>query len=248
MKIIGYGVGIFCLGYFFCYAFLTGLTNKFTYFWFLLGMFCIGISFFSQKLMEISKNLPVVLKILGVSMITIGGLVFLGTLGILIFYGNSVPKPAANYMIVLGAQVRGKTPSYNLARRLDAAYEYLKKNPETIVILSGGQGEGEEISEAEAMAIYLEEKGISRQQMILEDQSRNTHENIMFSREKMENEQAEVIVVTNNFHVFRGVKIAKKQGLTNVQGLGSPVMWFTIPNMYVREVFAVLKYALFRQI
>ena len=205
-------------------------------------------SFFSQQWIKIYKNMPTVVKISGIFLISIGVIVFFTALGMIIFYGNSVPKPAADYMIVLGAQVRGKTPSYNLARRLDVAYEYLKKNPETIVILSGGQGAGEEISEAEAMAVYLEQKGMKRQQMILEDQSRNTHENIMFSREKMENEQAEVIVVTNNFHVFRGVKIAKKQGLSNVQGLGSPVMWFTIPNMYVREVFAVLKYALFRQI
>lgn len=64
----------------------------------------------------------------------------------------------------------------------------------------------------------------------------------------MESGDAHLVLVTNNFHAFRSVKIAKKQGFTNVEGLGASVMWYTVPNLYLREAFAVVKYALFGQI
>ena len=98
------------------------------------------------------------------------------------------------------------------------------------------------------MAEYLVEKGVPMERMILEEQSRNTDENIRFSKKKADLENASVVVVTSNFHVFRGVSIAKKQGLTRVEGLGAKIMWFTIPNLYLREAAAILKYAVCRQI
>ena len=144
--------------------------------------------------------------------------------------------------------MQGRRPTYNLARRLDAAYSYLEENPGTTAILSGGQGTGEDISEAEAMAVYLEQKGISKERMILENQSKNTDENIRFSREKMGDQNTSVVLVTNSFHVFRSVRIAKKQGLANVEGLGAGIMWYTVPNLYLREAFAILKYAVCGQL
>lgn len=248
MKKIGIIMGILSLLYFAAYAALTGLTNRFTYVWLLLGIFLLLVSIFQRPLWNWIKALPRWIRISAFSIAGICILAFLIAEGICIGYSVRRPEPGADYVIVLGAQVRGGKPSYNLARRLDAAYDYLTENPDTTAILSGGKGPGEEISEAQAMAEYLAEKGIPAERMILEDQSRNTDENIRFSREKADLEDAHVVVVTNNFHVFRGVMIAKKQGLNHVEGLGAEIMWFTIPNLYLREGVAILKYAICRQI
>lgn len=247
-KKISFVLGCLSLIYFAVYGVLTGLTNLFTYVWLLLGVFLILVAVFWKPLLRWVKALPKWIKIPAFSIAGICVLAVVAAEGICITYGVKKPKPGADYVIVLGAQVRGSQPSYNLARRLDAAYGYLQENPDTRVILSGGKGNGEEISEAQAMKEYLLAKGIPAGRMILEDQSRNTDENIRFSREKADLEDATVVIATSNFHVFRGVMIAKKQGLTRVEGLGAEIMWFTVPNLYLREAIAILKYAVCRQI
>lgn len=248
IKIFGYIIGVLSLIYFGTYAVLTGLTNKFTYFWLLLGIVCIVCASNWKRIHKLVQAIPTWLKILSGVIIGVCIVIFVAAEIIIISYGTAKPQANVDYVIVLGSQVRGRTPSYNLARRLDKAYEYLQENPQTTVILSGGQGDGEEITEAEAMAEYLEEKGIPKERMLLEDKSKDTYENIKFSRELMDSQDVQIVLVTNDFHIFRSIGIAKKQGLTNVEGLGAPVMWYTMPNMYVREAFAVIKYALCGQI
>lgn len=248
IKILGFIIGILSIIYFCIYGILTGLTNLFTYFWLVFGILLIMMAANWNRIYKFVKAWPIQLKILGGAILGICVVIFIVAEVMIISYGTTKPRGNADYVLVLGAQVRGRTPSYNLARRLDKACEYLKENPQTTVILSGGQGVGEEITEAQAMAEYLENKGIAKERMVLEDRSRNTHENMKYSRELMGRQDAQTVIVTNGFHVFRSIGIAKKQGLTNVEGLGAPVMWYTIPNMYVREGFAVIKYALFRQI
>ena len=90
-------------------------------------------------------------------------------------------KENLDYIIVLGAHVNGVRLSKALLERTRRALEYLEKNPKTRAVLSGGQGEGETIGEAEAMCRYLEDHGISRERLILEDRSTNTKENLDFS-------------------------------------------------------------------
>lgn len=247
-KLIGFAAGIISLLYFGVYVAFAGLTNKFTYFWLLFGIFCILMAAGRKHIRRLWKMIPLALRVLVTAVIGICLAALIIAEGLIIGYGASSPEPGADYVIVLGAQVRGRTPSYNLARRLDRAYEYLKENPETQVILSGGQGEGELVTEAQAMAEYLKNKGLSEERMILEEESENTYENIKFSREKIGEQEADIVLVTNNFHVFRSLRIACRQGLENVEGLGAPVMWYTVPNLYLREAFAVVKYAVCGQI
>ena len=90
-------------------------------------------------------------------------------------------KEPCRYLIVLGAQVSGRRITDSLKRRLDRAREYLVQNEETLVIVSGGRGKGEDLSEAEAMASYLMENGIAKERISQEDQSRTTKENLLFS-------------------------------------------------------------------
>lgn len=83
-----------------------------------------------------------------------------------------------NAIIVLGAGVNGSTPSLSMCNRLDAALDYLGANPDALAVVSGGQGEGEDITEAEAMADYLTAHGIDSARIVQEDRSRTTHENL----------------------------------------------------------------------
>lgn len=246
-----YILGAVSLVYFGSYAVLTGLGNRFTFFWLIVGMVFIG---YGAAYREVNEKLLAFPKPLKRGLAAAAGLcilVFLGTEALILAHGFHTPLPGADYVIVLGAQVRGTKPSYNLRKRLDAAYEYLKENPETKVILSGGQGADEEISEAQSMAEYLTEKGIEPERMILEDRSTNTEENLKFSKAMIpdfEQTNPRVVLATSRFHVFRSIRIARRQGFAEAEGLGAPIMWYTVPNLYVREAAAVLKYALWGQL
>lgn len=241
-------IGILCVVYFVMYIVLVDLTNLFTYFWLIAGIGCIILR---GLLIHMERNaivLPARIKWTIRILACVAALVFVVVETIIIRYGATVPSPGADYVLVLGCQVKGTNPTYALTKRLDAAYDYLMDNPDTMVILSGGQGPGEDVTEAHAMAEYLTKKGFPETRMLLEDKSQNTDENIRYSMKLMESPNAAVVLVTNHFHVFRGVGVARKQGLTNVEGLGASTKWYTVPNQYVREAFAVLKYKLWGQI
>lgn len=146
-----------------------------------------------------------------------------------------------DYLIVLGAQVHETGPSVILKYRLDAASDYLQANPETMCIVSGGQGPNEPVPEARIMAEYLEGQGIDPRRIIQEDQSFTTYQNIRNSMQFFDAETARVGVVTNNFHVFRGVHIARKQGIAHVCGIASGSNVRYLPNNLLRESFGITK-------
>ncbi len=240
--------GILCFMYFLIYALFVDLTNTFTYFWLLLGivfLLCKPLFVFIESG---HIRLPISVKVTVITLFFILLGVFIITESVIITYGSKKPQPDADYVLVLGAQVKNNSISYALQARLDVAYEYAVKNPKSIIIVSGGKGPSEQITEAYAMSEYLKSKGIEENRIILEECSTSTHENIAFSKKFIENLNDRVVLVTNHFHVYRGVGVAKKQGLTNLESLGAPVKWYTVPNQYVREAFAVVKYKLFGQI
>jgi len=161
---------------------------------------------------------------------------------------SAVPVDA---VIVLGAGVNGETPSAALWSRIQAARKYLEGHPGVPVVLSGGQGPGEDISEAEAMRRALRTgDGAEDARFLLEDRSTSTAENFRFSKELLEEhgvdaETAVVAVVTNDFHCFRARMIAQKQGLRTVDVPAELPWWWLTANYYLREAFAVVKTALF---
>ncbi len=111
--------------------------------------------------------------------------VFLWFEALVIRESKGVNGENADFLIVLGAGVHGTTPSRSLSDRLKAAEAYLKANPECIAVLSGGQGSGERISEAEAMRRTLTARGIDENRLIMEDRSTSTIENLQFSMDKI---------------------------------------------------------------
>lgn len=154
---------------------------------------------------------------------------------------SSAGKQNLDYIIVLGAQVREDGPSVVLKYRLDAAIDYLNENPDTICIVSGGQGANEPLPEAKGMADYLTENGIEEERILLEDKSTNTVENIKYSKALMKQSYDSVGIVTNNFHVFRAVQIAKVQGLEGVYGIAADSNVLYLPNNVLRECCGILK-------
>lgn len=147
----------------------------------------------------------------------------------------------ADWIIVLGAQVRGRRVTDSLKRRLDLAYTYLTEHPRAGVIVSGGQGPGEEISEARAMAAYLAALGISGNRIFEEDRSVSTRENLKFSSEFLDREKDTVGIVTNNFHIYRASVIARQEGYRKICLLPAGANPVFQPNYLMREFFAVIK-------
>ena len=156
----------------------------------------------------------------------------------------ATPPAGLDYLVVLGAGLRPDgTPSEALALRLDAALGYLEDNPETACVVSGGQGLGESRPEADAMYDYLTARGLDEARVTREDRSTTTAENIRNSAALLP-EGASVGVVTNDFHLFRALRIAKKNGLPEARGLAAPSNLLYLPQSALRECAAIAKDAL----
>lgn len=175
-------------------------------------------------------------------------LVLAGVAGMCALIGTEAgarPPQGLDCLIVLGANLEPDgTPKRTLASRLDVAAAYLAENPGTRCIVSGGQGPDEPCTEASSMASYLERAGIDSDRITIEDRSTSTAENLRFSRELLGDASESVGVVTNDFHVFRALRIARRQGLSNACGVSAPTEALYLPQAYVRECAAVLKDAL----
>ncbi len=152
----------------------------------------------------------------------------------------------ADYLIVLGAGVNGTEPSLALRDRLVAAQNWLNEHPEGIAILSGGQGRGEQISEAEAMYRWLTAHGIAEERLYKEEQSTTTRENFQYSAELLRELNYGVIpqpvaVVSSEFHLYRAKAFAAQTG---IEALGVPAAT-SYPilklNYFIREGAAVAR-------
>jgi len=225
----------------FWYSFMIYRVNSGTMFymvWTLLGIVLLGFGIALKT--GLFKKFPMWLNIGFASVAGIFAIVFTVILVIIISYGENRTEKGLDYIIVLGGQVRPEGPSKVLRYRLDTAEKYLKENPETICIVSGGKGTNEISSEAEAMKKYLTEKGIDPGRIIMEDKSTITDENIRFSKEFIP-EKATVGVVTNDFHLYRAIYLCEKNGLKDVCPIRADSDLFYRPNNYCREVFAFIK-------
>ena len=156
----------------------------------------------------------------------------------------------ADAVIVLGAGVNGTVPSLALETRLDRAAAYLETHPDIPAVLTGGQGPGEDLPEAEAMYTALLDRGADASQLYREDKATSTAENFRYAKEILDGlgidtETAYIAVVTNDFHIYRAKLLADRQG---IQMLGIPAElpygWLTV-NYYIREAFALVKSAAF---
>lgn len=254
-----------CLTYYVIIIVYSGIGTSFAMIWLVLGAFlgvaAVGVRYYQKYPQRMELWIPVSLVTLCTS-----GLVILLVLQILIF--GRIPftaEPNLDYVIVLGAKVKPEGVSRILKLRLDKAAEYALENPGTKLILSGGQGPGEPVSEALAMHAYLQALGIPESQMILEEHSYSTVENIANSKVLIEtyeekekpwkkssteyefsvlglaDEPVEIGIVTSNFHLYRADMIAKKQGIPGIRGIAAESDRILFVHFCLRDSLAILK-------
>lgn len=256
------GAAILCLLYYGVIALYSGLSTSFVLIWPTMAIFFVllaaGLHYYHRH----PQSVPQWLVVSTATFCTACLVIFVAVELLIGWSAVTSTRRAAEYVIVLGAKVRGSELSNSLKKRLDKALEYAENNPNTVLVLSGGKGEGEDISEAEAMYDYLQYNGIPESQLLLEEQSVNTVQNIVFSKKvidyqekykameareslldsyKERSDSVKIAVLTSNYHVFRAKSIARKQGIYNISGIAAPGEPVLAIHMWVRECFAVLK-------
>lgn len=177
-----------------------------------------------------------------------GILIFLGTEIIILNASKGSPETDCPYIVVLGAKVNGTSPSLSLSDRIRAAENYLKAHPDTIAVLSGGQGPDEGIPEAECMFNELTKRGIAPERLWLEPRSTSTWENLNFSLDIIEEKTGirpdSIGLLSSEYHLFRAGLFAKDCGVEAI-GIPAATSWPSIRlNYFLREAAGVWHYIL----
>lgn len=233
-------LGVLCFLYYVGIVIYAGINTSFAWIW----LFGAALFLFLRYALIYQSTHPGT----WLRYVTVGAgvLIIAGTLIIVIagsrIAGAMVRRPEADleYVIVLGAQVRGTSPSRALRKRLDRAVEYAGDNPQTVFILSGGQGPDEGISEAECMYNYMTDKGIVKERLLLEDRSTSTLENLRFSDELYRLKEKSVGILSNNFHIYRAMALATRLGYTDISGIPAPSDIGMQPHNILREICSLL--------
>ena len=146
-------------------------------------------------------------------------------------------------LVVLGCYVRGTKVEKSLRRRLEAALVYLRENPDARAVLCGGQGKGEDITEAQAEYEWLTARGIDGARLYLEDTSENTKQNLANAAQIIarENLPRRVVIATQFYHEYRAFLYAKAAGL-DPAAKSAPCGFFEAPTYFIREIAGVMKY------
>lgn len=240
MQYVWLTAGILSLVYYGIIALYAGPDADFAWFWIALGAAFL-LAFGRYVLVKTHPGLwPAMLHRVYLTALCTG-LAVMAVFCIPVVRYMDLPLPEdADYVIVLGAQVRKTAPSRALLRRLEKALECAERMPDAKLILSGGKGSGEEIAEAECMRRYLTEHGVREERLILEDKSTTTRENLIFSDRLTGCAQSDCGILSNDFHVYRALRIAEKLGYRDAAGIdaqGDPVMEL---HYIVRESAALI--------
>lgn len=237
-------LGIACI----CYAFalfFTGFGGYLSFVWLVPA----GLSFFFVQILRgriiVRKWMKKLMLWILVPLVSL----FLITEAVIVsgFFDKSDKEP--DYIVVLGTTVYRSGPCYLLRQRLQEAAKWSKEYEDAVIVVTGGQGKTEPFPEGTEMKRYLvEELGIDEKRIYVEDKSINTFENMTFTGKILEEEfvdfsykDSSVLLVTNNFHMFRAKKIAQKAGYENVTGAAAETLIYLFPHYMVREFFSIAK-------
>ncbi len=235
-MVAGYiALGLLC-AFYYCFIvwYTRRLNSTFSWFWLVLGAWNILLAVIVDLIPDWGDYMILAIQVLLMIVYVIVEIFILCAM-------FALPQKNLDYIIVLGAQVRGTVISGSLKRRLDKALAYLQKNEKTVCVVAGGQGRGEAVSEAKAMADYLTGCGIAEERVLLENQSTSTYDNLKNTYDMLElDENDRIGIVTNNFHVYRAMKCAAMIGFKKVYAIAASCDVVLFLNYMTREFFAVL--------
>jgi uncharacterized SAM-binding protein YcdF (DUF218 family) len=199
-------------------------------------IFGIRIKWFSRHKL-VKRFIWIVLALFLCSFITLESLVIRGAI-------HNDTDVTADFVLIPGAAVVQDKPSTILRHRLEKAIPYIQSHPKAVVIVSGAKGADESYSEAEVMRLFLVAHGIDNSRIIKEEKATNSIQNVSYSEEIMEESmlghKPRIIIVTNDFHMFRMRLLAKVQGIA-AYGISAPVHYSVVPICYCREYFSLMK-------
>ena len=247
--VIYLAAAIFSILYYFTCVAYAGFRLSFIWIWLLLcGFSIVRVIMLNDVIMhketgrELKFKIPMWLKVLYRTAFVIIASLFIYVEVNVIVYMNMTPPEGLDYVIVLGAGLRGEEPTRPLYLRIQKAYNYMMRNPDTLLIASGGQGADEVVSEAMVISRSLRDKGLDDDRIILEEMSRDTIENIRNSYMIIGNDNdVKVGLVTNGFHLYRACLIAKAQGHDNIYGVPAQTLFPVGIHYIVREFFGVVQ-------
>lgn len=205
--------------------------------WLVYGIIHLGAARKIKWVQWLKKIYHIGLLLLAISFVIIEGYILLND--------DTTATYNEKYVIALGAGLIGDVPSDAMASRMAGVEEYMLRNPRAIAIVCGAQGKTETITEAEAFRRGLEKRGIPPQRIIMEDESCNTSQNLANAIEIIKEREGtldvDCAVLTNDFHLWRGLFYGRKYGL-DAKGVSIPT-----PGIYVniecrlREYFSAIK-------
>lgn len=223
---------------------LPGFFNAGTFLGVLLSLLIAAAALLFPQLSGLVKWLW--MRIPGRAALCAAGAVVAAFIGYLGFCGVQMaryahrPSEQVSAVMILGCQVRGSSPGNELVKRMEAALPLIEQNSDVPVIVTGGQGRGESVTEAECMRDWLIANGVSESRIFAETQSHSTRTNFEFSapilRELGVTEG--IAVVTNDFHQYRADIYAAREGLS-VGHYSSATGAAVFPNYIIRELAAL---------
>lgn len=228
-------LAVLCILYYIgIFFYNTGFRISQQYLWLMIAAVLLLWGFLPQL------HLPRPLLIAADAVFCVCLALFVAVEGLIVCGMAQKPQKEPDCLLVLGAGLNGSVPSASLRMRLETTLELLEEDDGLTAIVTGGQGAGEDMTEALCMKQWLVEHGVEENRIIMEDASTSTAENFRFGLPLMEQGTATVGVVTNNFHVFRSLciaeKISEELGIEcEFEGVSAPYLYPLLPHFMARE-------------
>ncbi len=225
--------GIACIVFYFIISFFSRFGLSIAWVWPAAGVVLIAAALLTRV------SLPQWVRYAWRTLLIAGFALLMVLEGLVISGMRATAPPGMDYLIVLGASVYKDGPSPGLTRRINAVMKCLDDHPDAIIIASGGQGRDEPISEARCIRDELVKRGVDPARIVQEDRATDTRENIAFSKALMARPDAQVGIVTNNYHVWRALRLARRAGLVNAHGIASDYTGPTLIHFMFREAVSI---------
>ena len=225
--------GVACIAYYLLIGFYSRFGLSIQWIWLVAGAALIAAGLLTRA------PLPRWLRYAWRTALVAALVLLAGLMSLVISGMNASAPPGMDYLVVLGASVYADGPSPALTRRVNAVTGCLDRHPDAVIIASGGQGPNEPVSEAQCIRDELVKRGVDPGRIVMEDKSTDTQENMVYSRALIDRPDAAVGIVTNNFHIWRSMRLARRAGLTNAHGIAAEYTGPTLLHFMVRETISI---------